>query len=291
MKVLSIVASPIVRLLSVSTEVLLRIFGLKPGAEPAVTEEEIRMLIRQGTAAGVFQEAEENLVENVFRLGDRRVSALITPRHEITWLDVDEPVEVNQRIVTESPHSRFPICRTTIDNVIGIVRAKDLLAQQIERNVFDLQAVAREPLFIPGNTRALDVLDLFKQTGRHVGMVVDEHGGIEGLVTHHDLLEAIVGAISLLGEPVEAKAVQREDGSWLLDGALLIDEFKDLFHIKYLPGEGTGTFQTLGGFVMMHLGHIPSMGEHFEWNRLRFEVVDMDGRRVDEVLVTQITKD
>ena len=288
LRFLSVIASPAVHVLSVSTNFVLRILGAKPTGAPPVTEDEIRILIRQGTAAGVFEETEEDLVANVFRLGDKQVNALMTPRHEIAWLDINDPSEENRRAIAERAYSRFPVCRDTIDNVIGVVRAKDLLAQVLSGQRFDLTPVMRQPLLIPDGMRAYACLELFKESGKHVGLVVDEHGGIEGLLTPHDLLEAIIGNISVAGQPVELQAVQREDGSWLIDGSMHIDEFKQLFDLKRLAGENWGTFQTVGGFVMAYLGHIPSVAEHFEWEGLRFEVVDMDGRRVDEVLVARV---
>lgn len=288
MQFLSIIASPAVRLLSLSTEAVLKLVGQRPSVEPPVTEEEIRIMIRQGITAGVFEEAEVNLVENVFRLGDRRVSAIMTTRHGLTWLDIDDPPEVHQRIIAESVHSRFPVCKGSIDNVIGVVRAKDLLAQHVTGQPLNISATLRQPLLIPETTRALKALEIFKQTGRHVALVVDEFGGTEGLVTHHDVLEAIVGDIPVTGEQVELRVVQREDGSWLVDGSLLIDEFKALFRLRSLPGEEDDTFQTIGGFVMMYMGRIPSSGEYFEWNGLRIEVIDMDGRRIDKLLIAPI---
>jgi putative hemolysin len=291
MRLLSVIAAPAVRLLSFSTDTVLRLLGVKPSGEPPVTEDEIKVLIRQGTVAGVFEEAEEDLVQNVFRLGDRRVRALMTPRHEIVCLDIDDPPELNQRRVAESAHSRFPVCQGSIDKLSGIVRAKDLLVQQMSGGPFDLRAIMRPPLFIPDSMRALTVLEEFKQTGRHLALVIDEHGGIEGLITHHDILSALVGNIPMVDELVELQIVQREDGSWLIDGALLIDELKDLYDLKRLPGEEEETFQTVGGFVMWYLGRVPSIGEHFEWNGLRFEVLDMDRRRIDKVLVTPLKKE
>jgi putative hemolysin len=290
MRVLSFVASPAVRLLSLSTEMVIRLFGSKSEKEPPVTEDEIRMLLKQATAAGVFAEEEEGLVQNVFRLGDRRVTTLMTPRHEIIWLDADDPPEVNQKEIAESPHSRFPVCKGSVDKVIGVVRAKDILARQTSGEAFDLFAVMREPILVSESINSLKVLEIFKQTGRHLAIVTDKHGGTEGLITHHDILEAIVGDIPLIGEPSGLQIVRREDGSWLVDGAILVDEFKDFFNLKTLPGYEDSTYDTLGGFVMMYLGHIPSAGEHFEWNGLRFEVVDMDGRRIDKVLVNAVAE-
>ena len=289
-RLLSVITFPAVRLLSFSTETVLSVFGQKPAGEPPVTEHEIRALMRHGTAAGVFEEVEENLVRNVFRLTDRRVVGLMTPRHETAWLDIDDAPQANQKKIAQSPHSRFPVCDGSIDKVLGVVRAKDLLVQQSSGQPFNLQAVMRQPILVPESARAVKVLEVFKQTGRHLAVVVDKHGGTEGIITHHDMLQAIVGGIPLAGERAESPVVQREDGSWLVDGSILVDELKELLQLKQVPWTETGKFQTLGGFMMTRLGRIPSVGEHFERNGVRFEVVDMDGRRVDRVLIAPLLK-
>jgi putative hemolysin len=290
-QLLTTVASPAVRVLSISMDFVLRILGGKPSSEPPVTEDEIKMLIHQGTIAGVFEEVEANLAANVFRLADKPASALMTPRHEIVWLDIADPPQAIEQMITASAHSRFPVCRDSVDNLIGFVRAKDLLAQRFAGLELNLQAVVRQPMLISESMRALSTLQLFKQTGKHLAMVVDEHGGIEGLVTHHDVLEAIIGTMPWEPGGAASAAVQREDGSWLIDGSMRLDEFKEIFQLKRLPGEDAGTFQTLGGFIMMYLGRIPSIGEHFECGGLRLEVVDMDGRRIDEVLVSRVPQE
>ena len=285
MQVLSRVAYPAVHLLGLSTEFLLRALGMKPSTEPPVTEEEIRALIEQGTQAGMFEEAEQEMVERVFRLGDRRVSAVMTPRTEIVWLDREASGLEIRRTITESAHSRFLVADGSLDNVLGVVHAKDLLAHVLGEQVVNLEATLQQPLYVPESMRALKVLELFKQSGTHIALVIDEYGGIQGLVTPNDILEAIVGDLPEAGEQVEPLAVQREDGSWLLDGMLPVDEFKDLFDLGELPGEDQGIYQTLAGFVVMQLGRIPAAADYFVWEGLKIEVVDMDGNRVDKVLV------
>jgi putative hemolysin len=284
MRALARLASPVVHLLGVSTEALLRGLGMKPSAEPPVTEEEIRALIEQGTRAGMFEEAEQEMVERVFRLGDRRVSAVMTPRTEIVWLDRDASLDEIQHIIAESIHSRFLVAEGSLDNVLGVVHAKELLLHFLRGQPLDLAAILQQPLYVPESMRALEVLELFKRSATHIALVVDEYGGIQGLVTPSDILEAIVGDLPVAGEPLEPLAVQREDGSWLLDGMLPVDEFKELFHLGRLPGEDQGVYQTLAGFVIMQLGRIPAVSDHFDWGGLRIEVVDMDGNRVDKVL-------
>lgn len=286
MQGLSRVAYPAVHLLGLSTEFLLRALGMKPSAEPPVTEEEIRALIEQGTQAGMFEEAEQEMVERVFRLGDRRVSAVMTPRTEIVWLDREASALEIRRTITESAHSRFLVADGSLDNVLGVVHAKDLLAHILGEQVVNLEATLQQPLYVPESMRALKVLELFKQSGTHIALVIDEYGGIQGLVTPSDILEAIVGDLPEAGEQVEPLAVQRPDGSWLLDGMLPVDEFKDLFDLGELPGEDQGIYQTLAGFVIMQLGRIPAATDYFIWEGLKIEVVDMDGNRVDKVLVT-----
>lgn len=290
MNVLSMLASPFVGLLSFSTGAVFKLLRVRPSTEQPVTEEEIRFLLEQGTQAGVFEETEQDMVESVFRLGDRRVSALMTPRLDIVWLDVDAPDEVIRRKITESHFSRFPVCRGSIDNVIGIIKAKEYLAGKLLNPAAPLKDFVKQPLFVPDTSPALKVLELFKRSNVHMALIIDEYGSLEGLITTNDILEAIVGDVLLASKQSEPYAVQREDGSWLLDGALPIDEFKEMFSIGKLAGEERGIFQTLAGFVFMHLGRVPSAAESFEWHGLRFEIVDMDGKRIDKVMVAPVPK-
>lgn len=288
MHALSLLAYPAVRLLSASTELGLRLLSVRRSTEPPVTEDEIRILLKQGTQVGVFNEAEEDMVESVFRLGERRVDALMTPRTEIAWLDLDNPLEANLKIVLQSPHSRFPIGQGSLDGVIGILASKDLLTQQLAGRNIDLRTLATPALFVPDSTPALKMLEEFKNSGAQLALVIDEYGGLQGMVTLTDVLEAIVGEIATAGEPNEPEAVLREDGSWLFDGMIQIDEFKETLNIDHLPEEDHAGYQTLGGFMMSQMGSIPTAGEHFEWDQWRFEVVDMDGHRVDKVLVSPL---
>jgi len=291
MRALSAIAAPVVYLLSASTEAVLRMMGIKPSAEPQITEEEIKVLIEQGTEAGTFEVAEQDMVQRVFRLGDRRVNGLMTPRLEITWLDLEESPEENRHRMATSAHSRFPVCQGSLDNVVGIVQVKDLLARSLAGEPIELTASLQTPLFVPESMLALKVLELFKQSGTHTALVVDEYGVVQGLVTLNDILEAIVGDIPSIDDLAEPQVVQREDGSWLLDGMLPVEEFLQLFEIEELPEEESGNYQTLGGFMISHLERIPSPADYFEWHGLRFEVMDMDGNRVDKVLVMPMSMD
>ncbi|MFN6495691.1 MAG: hemolysin family protein [Nostoc sp. DedQUE01] len=285
MRALSAIASPMVHLLSASTDMVLRLLGVTQSTEPQVTEEEIKILIEQGTEAGTFEEAEQDMVERVFRLGDRPVSYLMTPRPDIVWLDLDDSAEENRQKMVDSAYSRYPVCQGGLDNVLGVIPVTDLLARSFRGEQLDLTVGLRQPVFVPESTRGLKVLELFKQTVTHMALVVDEYGVIQGLVTLNDIMSEIVGDVPSTDGQDEPQAVQREDGSWLLDGMLPVEEFLELFGMEEWESEERGSYQTLGGFVITHLGRIPAAADHFEWEGMRIEVMDMDGNRVDKVLV------
>jgi putative hemolysin len=288
MRVLSRIALPAVWLLSHSSSFILRLLGMKPFTEPPVTEEEIKLLIEQGTQTGVFEEAEQDMIEGVLQMADRHISLCMTPRKQIISFDENDSLERIHRKLVNSKHSRFPVIKGSFDNILGIVRAKDLLAQCLAGHPMDLKTMLRPPLFVPEAMSILKLLEMFKQEKTHIALVTDEYGGIQGLVTHNDILESIVGDIPSVGEPGEPQATQREDGSWLLDGMLHIDKLKEIFDFVELPAERQGLYQTVGGFIISQVRRIPRVGQFFEWGNVRFEVVDMDGRRVDKVLAAPI---
>ncbi|MDQ3799468.1 MAG: hemolysin family protein [Acidobacteriota bacterium] len=288
MNFLSWLASPLVSFLSYSTSFVFKLLRLRPSLDPPVTEEEIKILVEQGTQAGVFEETEQDLVGRVFRLADRRVSALMTPRPDIFWLDLDAPEQEILQEIAAARFSRFPVARGSVDNIVGVVKAKDYLTGKLNDPAASLESFLKEPLYVPETSSAFQVLELFKSRNMHLALVIDEYGALEGLVTTNDFLEAITG------EPAQADAenapiVQREDGSWLVDAALLIDEFEQHFAVK-LSDEAVG-YQTLAGFLLAQFGHIPKTAEVVEFGNLRFEIVDMDGRRIDEVLVSYIERE
>ncbi|NUN65920.1 HlyC/CorC family transporter [Pseudanabaena biceps] len=285
MRFLSIVGKPLVYLLSISTEALLSVMGIQAGEEVQVTEEEIKVMIAQGAESGMFEEAEQDMVERVFRLGDRPIKALMTPRTEIDWLDIDAPFDETQREVLESGHSRFPVARENLDDCLGIVDIREFLNASLRGQPIDLLKVSSPPLYVAETASALSVLEQFKQSGDRVAMVTDEYGGVEGLVTLTDLLEAIVGDLPSSDRQGDPDAMQREDGSWLIDGMISSDRLKELLEVEELPYEEERNYHTLGGLMMTYLRHIPTVGEHFAWKHIRFEVVDMDGNRVDKVLI------
>ncbi|MGB7377599.1 MAG: hemolysin family protein [Rivularia sp. (in: cyanobacteria)] len=286
-KALVKIAHPIVFILSICTDAIIRLLGIKPSTEPQITEEEIKVLIEQGTEEGTFEEVEQDMVERVFRLGDRPVSSFMTPRPEMICLDLEDSITQNRDKIIENGYSRYPVCQEGIDNVLGIIPVTNLLARSFTGEQMDLTVGLREPIFVPESTRGLKVLEIFKQTVNHVALVVDEYGVIQGLVTLNDILIEIVGDVpNDDDEEEEPQAVQRDDGSWLLDGMLTIDEFFELFDMEEeIESHSRDSYQTLGGLVMTHLGRIPIATDNFEWKDMRFEVMNMDGNRVDKILV------
>lgn len=288
MRFVSVLLAPAVHLLSASTDLIIRLLGIRPSSEPPVTEEEIRDLIDQGTEAGVFQAVEQDMVEGVLELDNLRVNSLMTPRPDIAWIDIDDPPELNQRKITDSQYSRFLVARGSLDEVLGEVQARDLLARSLSCEPFDLGAALRPPLYVPETMPVLKVLEAFKQSGTQMATVLDEYGGVQGIVTLTDIMKAIIGDLPSAEDLAEPQVVQREDGSWLMDGMLPIDGLKDRLHLETLPGEDQGLYQTLAGFVMTQLGNIPDPADHFVWAGFRFEVMDMDGPRVDKLLVSKV---
>lgn len=287
MKFLSKAMSPIVRLLAASTDLGLRILGMSPSKDPPITEDEIKGLIEQGTLVGVFDAVEQDMVEGVFRLNDRSISAIMTPRTEIEWLDANDSPEQLLNQIMASSHSRFPVAQSSLDNVVGFINAKDVLEKFITNTPFNLLDLVSKPLWVPENTPAMRMLEMVREGGTHEVMIVDEYGGLQGMATLFDILESIVGEIPSSDETSESEIIIREDGSYLLDGLLPIDELKEILDVDELPEEDKVGFQTVGGFVMNQIGSIPATGQHFHLLNYRFEVIDMDDRRVDKVLLSK----
>lgn len=285
MKWLSVLAAPLITLLADTTDLLLGLAGVRKQEEPAVTEEEIRLMIEQGHHAGVFHKAEIEMVSGVMRLDQEKVANLMTPRARILWLNAADPDEVNWRKIVASNHTYFPVFERHRDNVIGLVSVKSMYANLAAGVPAHLRDLLTPPLVVPGSMSGVKLLETFKQSGKHLALVTDEFGNFSGLVTLIDVLEAIVG--SLPGERERKTQCQRrQDGSWLVDAMMDIDEFKRATGIGSLPGDATGTFQSLSGFIMAQLGRVPDEGEHLDAAGHRFEVVDMDRHRIDKVLVT-----
>ncbi len=290
MRTLSRWIAPLAHLLGSSTDRLLSQMGVGESGEPEITEDEIRTLLRRGTESGLFEVAEHAMVERVFRLADRPVKAIMTPRTDICWLDLSESPQSHLERVMAVNHSLFPVARDSLDACVGVVRGRTFLAAQLREGPREIEAFLQPPLYVGESTRALKLIDQFRNSGIHIALVTDEFGGIEGLVTLNDMMEAIVGDLSTARDKEDPMIIVRQDGSWLLDGALDIADFKDLVQKARLPEEVRGGYQTLGGFVMHHLEHIPRAGESFAWDDLLIEVVDMDGNRVDKLLVSRTAK-
>lgn len=288
MQFVATVTKPFVSLLSFSTEIVLRLLGIKVASEPAITEEEVKILIEQGREAGVFEDVEQEIVERVFRLSDRTVNSLMTHRSEIVWLDVDDPLEENIKKIISSGHSNFVVCKGDVDEVIGVLRAKDLLREYAAGRSVAIPASLPMPPFVPQGMNALVVVERLRKDKSPVALIVDEYGSIDGMVTLTDVLEAIVGNIPALDVDGEPEATRREDGSWLLDGMMSVDDLQMLLDLDELPGN-PHDYETVGGLFMNQMGRIPAVGAKFEWKDFRFEVMDMDGHRVDKVLVAPIT--
>ena len=279
---------PINRLLSSSTNLGIKLLRINTDRGPSITEEEIKSFIEEGRNIGVIEDAERDMVTGIFRLGDRRVEALMTSRMEMSWIDVNAPGDEIWQQIMETPHSRIPVADGDLDKVLGYIQNRDLLGASPDDPDFNLRDYVREPIYIPENLAALKALESFQNSGEHLAMVVDEYGGIIGMVTDYDILEAIVGEIPEDSADQDYLMFQREDGSWLFDGLIVIDELKEILNISEMPGEDRSAYQTLSGFVMSQLGRIPKTGAKFVCENYSFEVVDMDGRRVDRVLVSPI---
>lgn len=288
MNLLSRMTSPFITLLGVSSDGLIKLMGIKPN-DSAVTEEEIKSLIQEGTSGGVIEEIEQEIVQNVFQLGDRRITSLMTNRQEIVYLDLeDDPAENIEKIITHK-HSTYPICRGSVDEVVGLIASKDLLGKDLNTEVLNLHPITREVLFIPENNRAYQVLERFRERRQYVGIIVDEYGGVLGMVTLNDIIDALVGDISDTSE-FNHEISEREDGSYLIDAQLPFDDFLNHLNINLTEQKRrdlTG-FNTLGGFALHILKDIPKTGETFRWHNFQFEIIDMDKSRIDKILVTRM---
>jgi putative hemolysin len=285
MRSLSTLASPAVWFLGVSTDAVLRLLRVRPSTEPPVSEREVEILLEVGAREGVFEDEERDLARRALRLDDRPVRELMTPRPRMVWLDADDPPEERSRLIAESRHSYYPVARGDLDDLLGVASIKDALAQEIlEERPADLLGSLRPPPLLPEGAPATEALAAFKRSGLPVALVVDERGDIEGLVTPDDVLEALVGDLE---EPREAPVVRRGDGSWLVDGLMNAEELKERLGLSTMPDKQKGDYQTVGGMVMAHLERVPEAGDRFVWEGFSFEVVDMDGHRVDKVLVAR----
>lgn len=292
MQVLSRLTYPVVRVLSAVTDGILALFGAREVKEPHVTEEEINLLMEQGAEAGVFEKHEQALVARVFRLDELNVTAVMTPRSDIVALDLEDSAEANIRRMLESRHSRFPVVRGESNNIDGIVLTKALFQDSIAGRPLDLASRLVKPLFVPQTLTAMEVVAAFKKHRQTMALVVNEFGDLQGLVTLNDIMEALVGDIATVEDEADRDAVRRDDGSWLIDGNMTIERFKDVVGIdESFPEEGLHPYHTVAGFVMLQLGRVPQVGDKFQWSRLQVEVLDMDRNRIDKVLVVVLPEE
>jgi putative hemolysin len=285
MNFISTITAPVVWLLSSSTNAILKLLRQSNSDQESVTEEEVKAMIIQGTSVGVFEETEQELMESVIRLDDQNITALMTPRTKIGWINSeDSDVGIRQQI-REHAFSRLLVGEGDLDNIQGFVKAKDILNFTLMGNSLDIEAVIKQPLFIPETVTALEVLERFRESDTHLAVIIDEFGSTHGVITTNDILKAIVGDISV-GETQKESSFQRKDGSWLLDARLSNTDFCDVLNIKELPEDEFGMYETLAGFIIKRLEKFPATGDKFDWENYTFEIIDMDGKRIDKVLVS-----
>jgi putative hemolysin len=285
MTALAAITRPFVRLLSASTDAILRLMGKRNKPGPSVTEEEIHAMLEEGSEAGVIEQQEHEMVRNVFRLDDRQLGSLMVPRSDIVYLDIALPLEKNILRLTESEHSRFPVCQGGLQSLLGVVNAKQLLVQTLKGGLTDISSQLQPCVYVPESLTGMELLDHFRTSGTQMVFVVDEYGETQGLVTLQDLLEAVTGEF-VPRNSEDAWALEREDGSWLLDGLIPVPELKDTLDLKSVPEEDKGLYHTLSGMVMSLLGRMPQTGDVMNWEAWRLEIVDMDGKRIDKVLAS-----
>lgn len=286
LSVLAVVAHPFVVLLSFSTDNLLRVLGKGDLRHDNLTEDDIRAVLAQGSAAGIIDPLEHEMVRKVFRLDDRPIASLMTPRSEIVYLDIEWDLGTNLGRVLDSDHTHFPVCEGGVDNIKGVASTKHLLQQSLKGHVLNVEKQLQTAVFVPESLTGMKLLDQFRSSGTQIAFVIDEYGELQGLVTVHDVMEALAGEFKP-EDPEDAWAVQREDGSWLLDGLTPIPELKDILALPMVPDEDKGRYHTLSGMIMWLMDRLPRTGDLVEWGGWRFEIVDLDGNRVDKVLASQ----
>jgi putative hemolysin len=287
---LALIARPFVKLLAMSTESVLRLLGIRGGPSRSVTEEEIAAQLEEGLDAGVIEAQEHQMVRNVFRLDDRQVGSMMIPRVEIVWLDANQTPEQWLEALGNDEHARYPVCRGGLHDVLGVVSAQTLLRQLMQGRPLSLTDGLEAPVFVPETLSGMELLDQFRASSAQLVFVVDEYGEVQGMITVRDVLEAITGEFTTPSSE-DAWAVQREDGTWLFDGLIPVPELKDRLDLKELPEEDRGRYNTLAGMIMLLLGRLPATADTVEWEGWRFEVVDLDGKRIDKVLTSPLPAD
>jgi putative hemolysin len=290
MEVISAIAFPLVWLISFFTDLVLWMLGMRvPANSSPITKEEINVLMEQGAEAGVFEKHEQTLVSRIFRLDDQLIRSVMTPRSEIVYFDLNDSFEINRQKLLRSGHSRFLICKGGLGEVVGVLQAKSVLDAFLEGKPFDFVSDAVKPLYVPETQTMIELLESFKKHRQHLALVIDEYGELQGLVTINNVMEVLVGDVATVEDEFQPEIMQREDGSWLVDGNIPIERFREAMKIDCkLPGEGIQAYRTLAGFAMMCLGRVPQVGDQFISDGLRFEIVDMDQNRVDKLIVSRV---
>ncbi len=283
MNLLSKITSPFIWLLTKFTDIIIKVLGIGV-SDSSVTEEEIKSMIQEGTTGGAIDEIEQEIVHNVFHLGDRKITSLMTNRADVTFLEIDDTVKANKEKIIESKHSVYPICKDGIDNIIGLLYIKDLLGKDLNTELKNLEKLGKEPLFIPESNKAYHALEKFREERIHMGIILDEYGSVIGIITLNDILDALVGDISVDDE-FGYDIHEREDGSFLVDASLPFDDFLNHFEIVINNRKEYHDFDTLGGFALNILKEIPDTGDTFEWEDYKFEIIDMDKNRIDKILI------
>jgi putative hemolysin len=284
MRVLSKITSPLVMFLSISTKLILKLLAIEPTEEPVMTEEELKLMIEQGSQHGIIEKKESELVKGVFRFGDRKANTLMTNRSDITWLDINSSEMEVRHVIFNSGYYMFPVCDRSLDKVLGVVYIRDIFKQFIELEEIILEELVKQPLYVHMNMPALQLLENFRKNRNYVAMILNEYGEIQGLATLHNIIESIFGEMPAFHENDEVKAVKREDGSWLVDGDIKIDELKEILNFHRFNNE----YATLGGFMMYQLERLPKEADFVDFGEYRFEIMDMDANKVDKVLIAQL---
>ncbi len=290
MQILSKVTSPAIRVISASTDGIIRLLGAPTSVDHKITPEEISMLLEQGARSGIIEGLERDMMESVLRLDERRVSSMMTPRTEVIWFDIGDSRETVARKVVGAAFSHFPVGEGGVDNILGLIRSRDLLRRFLLEEPFNLRECIVPALFVPETISALDLLERMKATHNSVALIVNEYGGFEGIISIADLTKSVLGNVAL-SEEQQLEALNRQDGSWLMDGGISIDRLKELLLLGPLPEESEGAYNTLAGFALVQFGGIPKAGDTFEFEGWRFEVVDMDNRRIDKVLISKLPEE
>ncbi len=288
--IIYVILKPLLRVANYITNLFFIIIGVNIPTTENVTEDEVKDLIERGREEGTFEKEEQEMVDRIFHMSDQTAYSLMTPRTQMLWLDLDDPLEENLKLITQNPDTIFWVGRDNLDNFSGLIYAKDLLNEALYHPITELTSFIKKPMFLPRSMETFRVLEKFRDNDIHEAIVIDEFGGVVGFITLRDIIEEIIGDIAVNTEDESLEIVQRNDNSWYVDGLCEVDDFKEKFDIDKLPDEDKDHYQTMGGFLLSFFGYIPRTGEYKVWNNYRFEVADMDRNRIDKILLTILQK-